>query len=68
MMEIELINRIIVQAVLHGADAGGSYDSNNAGLTKAIMNFLITVGIADEFCVRDTIINGMTIPQITRRL
>lgn len=31
--EIEMINRIIVEAVMHGADSGGSYDSNEKNLT-----------------------------------
>ena len=39
--EIGLINDILEQAVRHGADIGGSYDSNENGLLDAIYKYLI---------------------------
>lgn len=39
--EIKLINDIIFNAILHGADAGGSYDQNYDGLIKSIDAWLV---------------------------
>lgn len=39
--EIDLINDILEQAVRHGADIGGSYESNENGLLDAIHKWLI---------------------------
>lgn len=39
--EIGLINDILEQAVRHGADIGGSYESNEDGLLDAIYKYLI---------------------------
>lgn len=50
--EIELVNKIIVEAVMHGADCGGSYDSNEEGLTEAITNWLKSKGIDNDCCVK----------------
>lgn len=38
--EIEMINKIIAEAVMHGADSGGSYDSNEKNLTDAMKEWL----------------------------
>ena len=38
--QIELINDIIFNAILHGADCGGSYDSNRDGLIASIEKWL----------------------------
>lgn len=43
--EIGLINDILEQAVRHGADIGGSYDSNENGLLDAIYKYLIYRGL-----------------------
>ena len=34
--EIDLINDIVFNAVMHGSDGGGSYDSNEDGLKQAL--------------------------------
>ena len=52
MEEIELINKIISEAVMHGADAGGSYESNEKDLTMAITNWLKAKGIDNDYCVK----------------
>lgn len=38
--EINLINDIVLNAVVHGADSGGSYDSNGDGLENALNAWL----------------------------
>lgn len=50
--EIKIINRLIAEAVIHGADAGGSYDQNEDGLTEAITNWLIFKGIDDKYIAK----------------
>ena len=63
-MEIYLINKIVREAVMHGADAGGSYDSNTEGLTKALQQYLNLKGIADDCCIANVNFSGQRIPQI----
>ena len=36
--EIQLVNEIIANAIIHGADLGGTYDQNEKELTRAINN------------------------------
>ena len=50
--EIELINKIIAEAVMHGADIGGSYNSNEEDLTEAITDWLKFKGIDNDYCVK----------------
>ena len=40
MNSIELINNMILQAQINGADLGGSYDQNEDELRKAMQAFL----------------------------
>lgn len=47
--EIKIINDMIAQAVIHGADAGGSYDQNEEGLMRAITNWLIFKGLDGKY-------------------
>lgn len=49
--EIDLINHILEQAVRHGADIGGSYESNENGLLDAIYKYLIYRGLYDRYKV-----------------
>ena len=49
--EIDLINNILEQAVRHGADIGGSYESNKNGLLDAIHKWLIYRGLYDRYKV-----------------
>lgn len=49
--EVDLINNILEQAVRHGADMGGSYDSNEQGLIMAIHNWLLYRRLYDRYKV-----------------
>lgn len=49
--EIDLINDVLEQAVRHGADIGGSYDSNENGLLGAICKWLIYRRLYDRYKV-----------------
>lgn len=47
--EIKIINNIIAQAVIHGADSGGSYESNGKRLTESIEQWLELKEISDKY-------------------
>lgn len=53
--EIKIINKIIAEAVCHGADSGGSYDQNAYNLIIAINQWLIFKGLANRYTVEETI-------------
>lgn len=50
--EIEIINKIIVEAVMHGADSGGSYDSNEKNLIDAVEEWLELKDFGYEYTVK----------------
>ena len=52
--EIELINTIIREAISHGGDAGGSYNSNKKKLTAAIEAWLNEKYLQGMYTVRPT--------------
>ncbi len=56
--EIEIINKIIIEATKHGGDAGGSYDSNEKNLVASIISWLELKGIANDYDVRENTENG----------
>lgn len=68
--EIEMINKIIVEAVMHGADAGGSYDSNEKNLTDAMKEWLELKCLSNRYGVeKNTEVETryrtiLTVPQI----
>lgn len=45
---IESLNKLIAETVIHGADSGGSYDSNWQDMKTAIYQFLDMIGIDGE--------------------
>ena len=45
--EIKLINDIVANAVMHGADAGGSYHSNIQGVTQSLNAWMESKGLTD---------------------
>ena len=45
--EIKLINNIVLNAVMHGADAGGSYQSNMQGVTQSLNAWMESKGLTD---------------------
>lgn len=47
--EIEIINRIIVEAIMHGADSGGSYDSNEKNLIYTMNEWLKYKGLSNRY-------------------
>lgn len=47
--EIELVNEMIANAIIHGADLGGSYDQNEKELTRAINNWIVAKGLENEY-------------------
>ncbi len=49
--EIQLVNEIIANAIIHGADLGGTYDQNEKELTKAINNWIKAKGLENEYHV-----------------
>lgn len=63
-MEISLINKIVREAVMHGADPGGSYDSNEEGLTKALQRYIDFKGVYDYYTVANVKFGAQRIPQI----
>lgn len=52
--EIELINEIIANAIIHGGDSGGPYESNLESLVIAINNWLCEKGLKDKYHVIQT--------------
>lgn len=53
--EIKIINKIIQEAVWHGADGGGSYDQNDVDLIAAINKWLIFRGLVNRYTVEEVI-------------
>jgi tellurite resistance protein len=53
--EIEIINKIIVEAIQHGADAGGSYDSNEKNLITAVEEWLELKDFGYEYAVKKNV-------------
>ena len=51
--EVELINHIIREAVIHGADAGGSYNSNEENLINAVYDWLDLKHLTDKYALKE---------------
>jgi uncharacterized protein YfaT (DUF1175 family) len=51
--EIKLVNRIIEEAIWHGADCGGSYSQNEEGLRKSISEWLKYKGLNHKYTVKE---------------
>ena len=47
--EIELINKIIYEAIIHGGDSGGPYNINFEDLEKSVNNWLKFKNLTDEY-------------------
>ena len=50
---IELVNRIITEAINHGGDSGGPYFSNREYLRSVINDFLTTNKLQDRYLVNE---------------
>ena len=44
-IQVDALNKLIGEAILHGGDSGGAYLTNKEGLEKAIDDYLGTTGI-----------------------
>ena len=51
--EIKSINQIIIESVIHGADSGGSYDSNENNLINSINNWLELKQLKNKYEVKE---------------
>ena len=51
--EIQIINKIIREAVIHGADVGGSYDQNEKKLCDAIVSWIEIKGLSEQYTIKD---------------
>lgn len=49
--EIQIVNKIIREAVIHGADAGGSYNSNEENLIESIKAWLNLKEMSDKYTI-----------------
>ena len=47
--EIEIINKIIRESVIHGADSGGSYDQNEKKLLESINEWIEFKDVSEEY-------------------
>lgn len=65
-IEIALLERIINQAIAHGADSGGAYFSNSDGLRKSIMEYLRFRSL-DEYEIDDYALSHYCDKPIIRR-
>jgi hypothetical protein len=45
--EVNLINNIVLNAIMHGSDAGGSYNSNEDGLKRSLNMWIESKGLTD---------------------
>lgn len=67
--EIKIVNKIIREAIIHGADLGGSYRQNEENLVNTISEWLELKGLSDKYVVKDNIDvgDGWNLHQIVKR-
>lgn len=71
--EIYLINRIVGEAVWHGADCGGAYYQNEESLLKALNDWIRHKSLYDEYEIHNIDVRtadqtGLSeIPQIMKK-
>lgn len=51
--EIKIINRIIFESIRHGADSGGSYDSNGDNLIESVEEWLKLKDLQNDYIVEE---------------
>lgn len=49
--EIKIINNIVAQAIIHGGDPGGSYDTNGDNLVNALNEWLEYKNLFGKYAV-----------------
>lgn len=47
--EIQLINDMIANAIIHGGDAEGPYNQNKLGLYKSMLNYIKAKGLENDY-------------------
>lgn len=64
--EIDLINNIIAECILHGGDCGGPYLSNHTHCIDAINRWLKEVDVDNEYTIIDSRlqVRNCTVPDI----
>lgn len=50
--EIELINSIIREAIIHGSDSGGAYEINEEDLRESVSNWLDYHDLSEKYTLR----------------
>lgn len=67
--EIKIVNKIIREAIIHGADLGGSYEQNEESLVSSINEWLELKGLSDKYIIKDNIDtgDGWWVHQIVKR-
>lgn len=66
--EIQIVNKIIREAVINGADVGGSYRSNEDNLIKSIKAWLELKDLSDKYTIADIPVgDGWCMQQIVKR-
>lgn len=53
--EIELVNRIIKEAIVHGGDDGGPYYINENGLKSSVTAWLEEKGLTEKYVLREVV-------------
>ena len=49
--EVELVNKIIKESIIHGADWGGSYDTNEKNLIESIEEWIIFKELQHKYTI-----------------
>ena len=62
--EIELINNIIKESVVHGGDSGGAYFSNTKKVYLVIQEWLNYHNLSDIYTIDEQELEGEPYPQI----
>lgn len=66
--EIRILNNIIFQAIIHGGDSGGPYQTNEKALMASINSWLCFKGLTEEYGIAKVDLDGYSsIPQIMRK-
>ena len=56
--EIKIVNKIIREAIVHGADLGGSYEQNEENLINSVNEWLELKRLSDKYVVKGDIDTG----------
>ena len=64
--ELKAVNAIVWEAVLHGGDGGGSYDTNGEKLNEALMKYLKLRHFDDRYTTDATVYGNYDQPTIGR--